>query len=115
MITILKENTMKYLDGIEIITDKYEKFGIPKGTRGAIVLPEIRGNTFECELFNAKEEEWEIHVADMIVTRESPISNDEIQEDLPKQDPRWWCKVENGFILNLLGEKKNKIPYDYDS
>ena len=43
------------------------------------------------------------------------LTDAEIQESLPKQDPRWWCKVENGFIMNLLGEKKNKIPYDYDS
>ena len=108
---------MKYLDGIEITSDKYEKIGIPKGTRGAIVIPEIRGNTFECELFDVDEEVelHEIHVADMIVTRESTLTDAEIQEELPKQNPRWWCKVENGFIMNLLGEKKNKIPYDYNS
>ena len=26
-----------------------------------------------------------------------------------------WCKVEDGYIINLKGEKKNKIPFDYES
>jgi len=36
-------------------------------------------------------------------------------EDLPGNDPNWWCKVEDGYITNLKGERKNKIPYDYNS
>ena len=43
-------------------------------------------------------------------------STDEmIYEELPSQDKRWWCKVEDGYIINLLGEKKNKEPYKYNS
>lgn len=42
-------------------------------------------------------------------------SDEDILEDLPGHDPAWWCKVEDGYILNLKGERKNKIPYDYDS
>lgn len=38
-----------------------------------------------------------------------------ILDELPKNNPKWWCKVEDGFIVNLLGEKKNKIAYDYNS
>lgn len=26
-----------------------------------------------------------------------------------------WCIVEDGFIKNLNGDKKNKIAYDYES
>ena len=108
---------MKYLDEIEIINNNYQKIGINKGARGVILSAEIRYNTFDCEIFNFRpgDECEPINVADMIVTRESTLTDTEIQEALPKQDPRWWCKVENGFIMNLLGEKKNKIPYDYNS
>ena len=112
---------MKYLDSIVVTTDKYANHGIKKGTKGAIVMPEIRYNSFECELFDLPEEFrdmyylHEIDVSDMKVTRESDLTDDDILEDLPNQDPHWWCKVEDGYIINLLGERKNKIPYDYDS
>ena len=43
------------------------------------------------------------------------ISNYFMTADLPLNNPKCWCKVENGYILNLLGEKKNSIPYDYNS
>ena len=49
----------------------------------------------------------------------SPLVNNydesELLRDLPNHNPKWWCKVENGYIMNLLGEKKNKIPYQYNS
>ncbi len=108
---------MKYLDDIEIITDKYENLGIPKGTKGAIIMPEIRHNTFMCELFNVSNdnETPSIRIDGMKVTRSSDLTDAQILEDLPLHDPHWWCKVEDGYILNLLGERKNKIPYDYDS
>ena len=108
---------MKYLDSIEIITDKYEKIGIPKGTRGAIIMPEIRNNTFMCEVFNSSsdDETPAIRIDEMKVTRSSDLTDAQILQDLPLNDPHWWCKVEDGYILNLLGERKNKIPYDYDS
>lgn len=32
-----------------------------------------------------------------------------ILSDLPGYDPNWLCKVEDGYIKNLKGEKKNKI------
>ena len=108
---------MKYLDSIIVTTDKYESIGIKKGTKGAIILAEIRENTFECELFNVPKdvEIYEIRVDEMEVTRESNITDQDILEDLPGQNPNWWCKVEDGYIVNLKGERKNKIPYDYDS
>ncbi len=109
---------MKYLDSIEVTTDKYAHLGIKKGTKGAIVMPEIRNNTFECELFEVDEEIYPIlsvNVSDLEVIQPSDITDKDILEDLPNQDPHWWCKVEDGYIVNLLGERKNKIPYDYDS
>jgi hypothetical protein len=56
-----------------------------------------------------------IRVEDLEVVNPSNIDDEGILEDLPNRDPEWWCKVEDGFILNLKGEKKNKIAYDYDS
>lgn len=108
---------MKFLDGIVVTTDKYESEGIKKGTKGAIIMSEIRANTFECELFDVPRdvEIHEIGIDEMEVTRESDITDEDILEDLPEKNPNWWCKVEDGYILNLKGEKKNKIPYDYNS
>jgi len=108
---------MKYLDGVRLTVDKpeYAKHGLKKGARGAIVLPEIRNNTFEVEFFDFKEYSFEAFVGDLEVTQDSELTDAEILKELPSADPRWWCKVENGYIVNLKGEKKNKIPYDYNS
>ena len=56
-----------------------------------------------------------IKIKDLELVEESDMTDEQILADLPKNDPHWWCKVENGYIVNLLGEKKNKIPFDYDS
>ena len=109
---------MKLLDTIEIINDNYANLGIPKGTKGIIVLAEIRGNAFDCELLGLPKNiypEFAINIADMKVLEESDYTDEELLEELPTPDPHWWCKVEDGYIVNLLGERKNKIPYDYDS
>ena len=109
---------MKLFDNVEILTDKYEKIGIPKGTRGAIVLPEIRNCGFEIEVFGLPKSVFELQhvkIEDMKVIKSSDISDEVILEELPNKNPKWWCKVEDGYIINLLGERKNKIPYDYNS
>ena len=109
---------MKLYDRIEIITDAYEKQGIKRGTLGAIVFPEIRDDTFGVELFNLPKGVYElqsIKIQDLKVIEESKITDEAILEELPLNNPAWWCKVEDGYIINLLGEKKNKIPYDYNS
>ena len=36
-------------------------------------------------------------------------------KSLPEKYPNWWCKVEDGYIVNLEGDKLNKVPYDYNS
>ncbi len=59
--------------------------------------------------------EISVVIEDLELVRSANMSDEVILEDLPKHDPRWWCKVENGYILNLKGEKKNKIPYKYNS
>ena len=43
------------------------------------------------------------------------IDKETYLNELPKHNPKWWCLVEDGYIMNLLGERKNKIPFDYNS
>ena len=111
---------MKIYDEVRVLKDKkeYEKYNIHKGDVGTIWFSEIRYNCFDV-LFEDKDGRYitdcQIHIEDLEVVKESDITNQEIMEGLPTPDPHWWCKVENGYILNLLDEKKNKIPYDYNS
>ena len=51
-----------------------------------------------------------MYVGDIETVEDGHYTDEIILKDLPKQNPKWWCKVENGYIINLLGEKKNKIP-----
>ena len=110
---------MKYLDKVRVITDKYRSQGISKGDVGHILNAEIRYGTFafyrENPITKADDLCVAVFVGDLEVVRSSDITDAEILEDLPGNDPNWWCKVEEGYIINLKGEQKNKIPYDYNS
>lgn len=105
---------MKYLDQIEIISNNYEKFGVPKGTKGTIITAEIRNLCFECAV-DCSVEILPIKIYDLKVIKSSNLLDDAILDALPQNNPHWWCKVEDGFILNLLGKKKNKIAYKFNS
>jgi hypothetical protein len=109
---------MKYLDRVRVLTGDYEKYNIKKGDVGTIIMSEMRKNTFEVvfSLPNGQDyAEWNININDLELVKSSDITDEDILEDLPKNDPNWWCKVEDGYILNLKCEKKNKIPYNYNS
>ncbi|MBQ9481560.1 MAG: hypothetical protein IJU84_05315 [Clostridia bacterium] len=108
---------MKIYDTVKVTSDAYESEGVKKGDTGYIVLAEIRNNSFEVEFEFADDDilYQTIHVKDLEVVKEYPVTDNEILCNLPGENPNWWCKVENGFIMNLKGEKKNKIAYDYDS
>ncbi len=116
---------MQYFDIVRVTVnkDEYLKQGVKKGMEGIIILPEIRQNTFcvtfefdeLCPYTNEYYAEPSINIEDLEVVLSANVPDEAILEDLPNNDPRWWCKVENGFIVNLKGEKKNKIPYDYNS
>lgn len=126
---------MKLFDKIRVVNDckYYNEEGIFKGRIGRINSAEIRDNCFEVvfidERFWNKNFAWtdeaietmkddiflEMKIEDMEVIEESNLTDDEILESIPLHNKEWWCKVEDGYIMNLLGEKKNKIPYDYDS
>lgn len=111
---------MKYLDRVRVISDAYEDEGIKKGDEGHILSAAIRQGTFlfyrEDPETGADVERAAVKIEDLeVVWSADHITDEDILEDLPNHDPSWWCKVEDGYIWNLKGEKKNKIPYVYDS
>lgn len=110
---------MKYLDRVRVISNKYEKDGIKKGDEGHILSAEIRFGTFDFYRENPLTKEDDlcaaIRIEDLELIESAQITDEEILEALSGHNPNWWCKVEDGYIVNLKGEKKNKIPYDYDS
>jgi len=126
---------MKMFDKIKVIKDceYYNINGVHKGRIGRINSAEIRDNCFEVvfidERFFDKNFEWtdeniytieddiflEMPIEDLEVIEESNLTDEDLLESIPLKNKEWWCKVENGYIMNYLGEKKNKIPYDYNS
>ena len=114
---------MKYLDRVKVINmeTKYENDGVKLGDIGTIWLPEIRHNQFFVMFDDAEDsdEYFEprycvINVKDLELYESYGLTEKDIAESLVNDQP-WWCIVEDGFIKNLKGEKKNKIAYDYDS
>lgn len=126
---------MKFLDDVEVLVDKkeYQDNGIYKGMIGTIIDAEIRFNCFHVAFiderckdkeFMAVEENFlslkddilcAIEIKDLKLIKDNNCSDEWILNSIPKHNEDWWCKVEDGYIVNLKGERKNKIPYDYDS
>ncbi len=108
---------MKFLDEVRVLTDNYESEGVNKGAIGTIINAEIRRNTFDV-VFSEKGQDYAmlpIFVGDIELVKSSNVTDEDILEALANHDPNWCCKVEDGFIMDLKGRKKNKIPYDYNS
>ena len=126
---------MKMLDDVKVIKDRdeYRKENIFAGMIGTIIDAEIRfGEFFVCfqdqrtldREFMSKEENIfklkndiciPIKIEDLELVKDGKCTDEMIKNSLPRKSPDWYCKVENGYIINLEGKKKNKIPYDYDS
>lgn len=124
---------MKLFDEVKVINNNYEKKGVFLGMVGTIIQPEIREDSFLIcfidPITENKSMDWikqnlkqikddiitEIKIKDLTLHKKGFATDQMILEDLPKNNPKWWCKVEDGYIKNLLGERKNKIPYDYES
>lgn len=126
---------MKYLDRVRVIKDRdeYSQEGIFKGMIGTISDGEIRDRCFhvafidervkdkefmsiEGNIFKLKDDIFcAIKIEDLELVEDMKSSDEWILSAIPKHNPNWYCKVENGFIVNLQGEKLNKIPYDYNS
>ncbi|MBQ4558199.1 MAG: hypothetical protein IJA61_02340 [Clostridia bacterium] len=126
---------MKFLDKVKLIKDNegLNRQGIFKGMIGRICDAEIRDNCFHIcfedqRLFNKKFNITEsnmrnlqddifavIKIEDVELVESFNLTDEEILQALPKNNINWWCKVEDGYILNLKGDKKNKTPYNYNS
>ena len=108
---------MKYFDIVQVIADRkeYKDLEIFEGMLGQITCPDIQDNCFYVH-FNIPKNIWAwINIADLVVVEVGQEDDDFILNQLPNKNPSTWCKVENGYIINLLGEKKNKIAYNYNS
>ena len=99
--------------------EEYSKKELHLGIIGTIIQPEIRDNRFYVAFDNPKIEDdyifCDIKIQDLELVMDGKATDKMILEELPSQNKRWWCKVEDGYITNLLGEKKNKEPYKYNS
>lgn len=126
---------MKYLDKVKVVRDRkeYEDNHVLKGMTGTICDAEIRNGCFhvafidervkyknfmsvEDNIFKLKDDIFcSIKIEDLELVKDMKTPDEWILNAIPKHNKKWWCKVENGFILNLQGEKLNKIPYKYNS
>lgn len=124
---------MKYLDDVKVINNNYVTEGISKGMIGTIIDPDIRWNSFfvvfqdqrvyDKKFMSVKDNIFKleddictgIKIKDLELVKDNDCTDSTIFNDLPENHKDWWCKVENGYIINLKGEKKNKIPFDYES
>ena len=121
---------MKFLDKVKVINlkESYGKENIKLNDIGVIWEAEIRDNSFyvmfddnsDEKFYNEKKEQaffkyCIINIKDLELVEEGIATDEMILDALPQNNPRWWCKVEDGYIINLLGEKKNKEPYKYNS
>lgn len=124
---------MKLLDDVRVINDNYKKQNVTNGMIGTIVDADIRWNSFfVCfqdqrvldKDFMSKEENVfkldddiciGVKIQDLELVKDNKGTDENIFKDLPQNHKNCWCKVENGYIVNLKGEKKNKIPFDYES
>ncbi len=124
---------MKLLDDVIVTNDNYANEGVYKGMRGTILDAPIIWNSFfvnfqdqrvydkefmrvQKNIFNLNDDIYiPVNIKDLKVIKPSKQTDAELAEALPPAPENWWCKVENGYILNAKGERKNKIAYDYDS
>ncbi len=126
---------MRLLDKVEVLRDseEYAENGVFKGMIGTIIDAEIRDNCFHVGFIDERCKDKEfmsiesnflslnedvfcpIKIKDLKLIKDNHCSDEIILDSIPRHNPNWWCKVENGIIINLKGEKKNKIPFDYDS
>ena len=124
---------MKLLEEVKVINDNYKNEGITKGMIGTIIDADVRWESFyvcfqdqrvfDKKFMNKEENIFKLNddiclgikIYDLELYKDGNATDELIKASLPDNYKDWWCKVENGYIKNLKGEKKNKIPYDYKS
>ena len=108
-------------DKVKVLNDRpeYAEEGVKRDMVGRICTAEIRDNCFEVCFIDSEMKKDDIFcpikIKDLEMVECGFGTMKNVWEELPSPDPRWWCVVEDGFIKNFNGEKKNKIAYDYDS
>ena len=118
---------MKFLDRVEVINDNedYNKNNVTKGMIGTIIDAAIRDNCFNVifidervkdKEFMAVEENflslkddiiYPIKIKDLKLIEDNKCNDETILNSIPLNNLNWWCKVENGYIVNLKGNRKN--------
>ena len=124
---------MKFLDDVRVVNDNYLEQGVSKGMVGTIIDADIRWNRFfvcfqdqrvyDKDFMSIEENIFKLNddicigvkIQDLELVKDNKCNDEDIKKSLPEKYKDWWCKVEDGYIVNLKGEKKNKTPYDYDS
>lgn len=126
---------MKYLDRVKLIRDRksYEANNVFKGMVGTIVDAEIRDRCFHVAFIDERVKDAEfmsneenilkltddifcvIKIEDLELVEDMKTPDKWILDSIPKHNKNWFCKVEDGYIVNLQGERLNKVPYDYNS
>ena len=126
---------MKYLDRVKLIRDRksYEANNVFKGMVGTIVDAEIRDRCFHVAFIDERVKDAEfmsneenilkltddifcvIKIEDLELVEDMKTPDEWILDSIPRQNKNWFCKVEDGYIVNLQGERLNKVPYDYNS
>lgn len=124
---------MKLLDDVIVISDDYKEEGIIQGMVGTIIEADIRWESFyvcfqdqrvyDKEFMKNKDNVFKlkddicigVKIKDLKILKDNKCSDEIILNSLPKNHKNHWCKVEDGFIVNLAGEKKNKTAYKFDS
>ena len=108
---------MKLYDRVRVINDGYEGYGIKKGDEGHILNAEIRYGTFcfyrEDPETLADDASASVRIEDLVLVEDGGATDEDILEELPRHNPEWGCKVIDGFIYNLKGERLNEYAYDY--
>lgn len=68
----------------------------------------LKGIVF-CDIFKLSEDICcGIKIEDLQLVKDNHYPDNKIKEGLPENHKDWWCKVEDGYILNLNGKKKIK-------
>lgn len=124
---------MKYLDDVRVVTDNYKSQGVIKGMIGTIIEADIRWNSFfvifqdqrvyddkfmsnQQNILTLKDDICiGIKIEDLELVKDNKCLDAMIYASLPDNHKDCWCKVEEGFILNLEGKRKNKIAFNYKS
>ena len=124
---------MKLLDKVKVLNDNYKNEGITRGMIGTIIEADVRWNSFYVSFQDQRVYDKDfmkiednifklnndiclgIKIKDLEVVKDSGVTDEFIYNNLPENHKDCWCKVENGFIVNLKGKKKIKEPYDYNS